>query len=415
MAAEDVARARAHRSELSRVTFVGITGSCGKTTTKDLATGLVAGVRTGTGSPGSENCGSALVQNVLGVRPEHDFFIQELGAWGPGTLDAGLEILRPDVGVVLNVRRDHHSQFHDLAHTQAEKAKVITWLPPTGTAILNADDPRVWAMRDRTRARVLGFGAHPCAELRVEEVRSRWPERLAFDLWAGGVRRRVQTQLLGAHLAGSAVAAIAIAHVLGMAIDDAIERIATLPPTLRRMSSVATGSGITVIRDDFKAASDSLDETLRFLEEARAERKVAVIGRISDHPGRSRAVYTTFAQAAAAVVDLLVFVGERPESLWGGARRASPDFLAELSGGRARVELFPTVREASRFLRGELRGGDLVMLKGSGPSDHLERIFLEHQTVVQCWRASCGLVLACDACERLGVAAEPLDPLPRPS
>jgi UDP-N-acetylmuramoyl-tripeptide--D-alanyl-D-alanine ligase len=243
-------------------------------------------------------------------------------------------------------------------------------------------------------------------------VRGRWPDRLSFELCAAGRRHRVQTQLLGTHLAGSAAAALAIAHVLGMPIEDAIERIAALPPTERRMSSAVTASGIAVIRDDFKAASDSLDETLRFLSEARAERKIAVFGRISDHPGRSRPIYTELARAASEVVDLLIFVGERPESLWGGARRGAPDFLAEVSGGRARVTLFATVRDASEFLRGELRSGDLMLLKGSGPSDHLERILLEHQTAVRCWRASCGLVLACESCEHLGRPAAPLDPPP---
>jgi UDP-N-acetylmuramoyl-tripeptide--D-alanyl-D-alanine ligase len=173
------------------------------------------------------------------------------------------------------------------------------------------------------------------------------------------------------------------------------------------MSAVVTGSGINVVRDDFKATSDSLDELLHFLKTARAPRKILVIGRISDYPGRSRAVYTAFAHAAARVADIVVFVGDRPEGLWGGSRRGSPEFLAEFSAAPARVELFATVRDASLFLRSELLAGDLMMLKGSGPSDHLERIVLEHDTSVQCWRAHCGLVVACDSCALLKVPAAP--------
>jgi len=409
------AKARAHRSELSGVTFVAITGSCGKTTTKDLATGLLLPTFPGSSNPGSGNCGAELVGHLLAVEPHHRFCIQELGAWGPGTLDAGLELVRPDVGVVLNVRRDHHSAFHGLEHTQAEKAKVIECLPPTGTAILNADDPRVWAMRRRTRGRVLGFGWHAEADFRVQNVGSNWPRRLSFDLLFAGEHHRVQTQLIGEHLAGSAVAALAIAHTLGIPLREAIGRIAQLPPTPRRMSSVVTAAGITFIRDDFKAPSDSLSELLHFLERAQAERKVAVVGRISDHPGRSRQVYTSFGRAAANVADLLVFVGDRPESLWGGRRRGSPDFLTELSGARAMVRLFATVRDANGFLQSELRSGDLVVLKGSGASDHLERILLVHQTPVHCWRAYCGLPLACDSCDLLAVPAEPDEGLPGPT
>jgi UDP-N-acetylmuramoyl-tripeptide--D-alanyl-D-alanine ligase len=323
-----------------------------------------------------------------------------------------LELVRPDVGVVLNIRRDHYSAFHGLEHTQKEKAKVIECLPPTGTAILNADDPYVWGMRDRTRGTVLSFGSHPDADFRIQDVRSSWPERLSFELRFRGECRRVHTQLIGEHLVGSAVAAIAIAHTLGVTLEEATERIALLPPTARRMSSVVTDSGIAVVRDDFKAVSDSLDEFLHFLDRARAERKVAVVGRISDHPGRSRPVYTAFARSAAKVVDLLIFVGERPKSLWGRSRHESLEFLAEFSATRAKVLLFETVRDASRFLREELRSGDLLVLKGSGASDHLERILLEHQTTVRCWRAHCGLTIACDSCSLLDRPAEPDDAVP---
>jgi UDP-N-acetylmuramoyl-tripeptide--D-alanyl-D-alanine ligase len=350
---------------------------------------------------------------VLSVQPNHDFCIQELGAWAPGTLDAGLTLVRPDVGVVLNVRRDHYSGFRGLEHTRTEKAKVVECLPPTGTAILNADDPYVAGMRERTRARVLSFGSHVDADFRIQAVSSPWPKRLSFDLVFRGEHRRVQTQLIGEHLVGSAAAAIAIAHTLGVSLDEVTERIAGLPPTARRMSSVVIDPGVSVIRDDFKAVSDSLEEVLYFLEGARAERKVLVVGRISDHPGRSRSVYTSFALAAAKAVDLLIFVGERPEGLWGARRRESSDFLRDLSGARASVELFATVRDASRFMRGELRCGDLLVLKGSGASDHLERILLEHLTTVRCWRADCGLVLACDSCELLDRPAEPGEILPQ--
>ena len=210
----------------------------------------------------------------------------------------------------------------------------------------------------------------------------------------------------------TAAAAIVLAHAPGLPIDPAVERIAQLPPTARRMSETVTQSGITFIRDDFKATSDSLDDILRFLATARAARKIAVVGRISDHPGRSRPFYTSFARAALSVVDLLVFVGERPAALWSDTGRVARDFAEEFARTRARMEVFPTVRSASDFLRAELRAGDLVVLKGSGPSDHLERIVLEHQSTVRCWRAQCGLVLACDSCGLLACSADLNDALP---
>jgi len=406
-----IERALAHRLALSHVTFVAITGSCGKTTTKDLATGMVAGARHGTSNPGSGNCGSDVVRQVLRVGPEHEFCLQELGAWGPGTLDEGLRLIRPDVGVVLNVRRDHYSGFAGLTHAQAEKSKVVACLPAHGTAILNADDALVLDMRHRTRAAVVTFGRHHDADFSARDVSGNWPDRVRFTLLANRRRHDVRTQLVGEHLIGSALAALAIAHTLGVPVEHAIERLAALPPSARRMSADTIAPGIAVVRDDFKAPSDSLGEVLDFLARARAARKVLVVGRISDYPGRSRPVYTALASAAIAVVDLLVFVGERPEALWGGPKRGTPEFLAEFSGQGARVELFATVEEAGRFLNGYLQSGDLLVLKGSGPTDHLERVALMHQMDVRCWRASCGRVLACDDCSLLDRPARPSDAL----
>src|SRR5262245_40372471 len=129
-----------HRSQLRNTVFIGITGSCGKTTTRDVAACLLQPDFRGLRSPDDGNCGSQLVHHVLRVKPNDDFCIQELGAWGPGTLDAGLALVQPGIGVVLNVRHDHYSSFRGLEHTQAEKAKVVRVLPATGTAILNVDD-----------------------------------------------------------------------------------------------------------------------------------------------------------------------------------------------------------------------------------------------------------------------------------
>ena len=268
-------------------------------------------------------------------------------------------------------------------------------------------------MRAVTRARVLTFGTHREADLRASEVRSAWPDRLRFTLHANGTRIPVQTRLLGEHLVGSALAALGIAHALGIPLQGGDRAACRAAPVARRMSAHVTGAGVEVVRDDFKAASDSLDELLRFLAAARASRKILVVGRISDHPGRSRSVYTAFGRAAAAVADLLVFVGERPDALWGGDdRRRAAQLRDEFPGARARVAVFATVRDASRFLGGELRRGDLLVLKGSGASDHLERIVLERDASVQCWRAHCGLVVACDACAQLDRRAEPHDALP---
>ena len=159
---ETRARVRAHRSQQDGVTFVGITGSCGKTTTKDLTIGLLSTRFAVMSNPGSGNCGRELVENILRVRADPRFVVQELGAWGPGTLDMGLDLLRPDLGVVLNVRHDHYGQFHGLQHTASEKGKLIECVGESGTVILNRDDPLVWDMRRRAY-HAAGACAQTCA------------------------------------------------------------------------------------------------------------------------------------------------------------------------------------------------------------------------------------------------------------
>ena len=298
-----------------------------------------------------------------------------------------------------STRRQKRQRSSSVFHAQARLFSTPTILS-SGRCV--AERPAVFLALARIQTPISGL--RTCAAHGRIGCRSNFRFRDEF--------RKVQTQLIGEHLVGSAVAAIAIARTMGVTLDEAVERIAQLPPTERRMSSVVTESGVTFVRDDFKATSDSLEELLYFMECARAVRKIAVIGRISDYPGRSRGVYTSFARSAAKVADLLIFVGERPESLWGGARRGSDGFLSELKVGKAIVHLFESVRDASSFLRGELRHGDFVVLKGSGASDHLERILLEHQTTVRCWRAQCGLIMSCDPCNLLSLSAEPGDSLP---
>ena len=393
-----------HRAELDGVTFVAVTGSCGKSTTAHLAAAIVEPQLTGITSHTASNCGEPLAANLLRVRPTDDFCLQELGAWGPGTLDGGLDLLSPSIGVVLNVRRDHFSAFRGLANTQAEKAKVVASLPPSGTAILNADDELVRGMASATAARTLFFGRSSAADLQASDVSGEWPERLSFRLTYAGASHVVRTRLVGETGLGSALAAIAIAVALGVEVRAAIRRLQRVEPLARRMSVVPLRDGVTFVRDDFKAASDSIDDVLRFMAAARARRKVAVIGRISDHPGRSRPVYTNCARAAIDVVDELAFVGERPHSLWSAGPTPWDD--PEAPSRRACVRVFRTVEDASKALNPELRAGDLVLLKASGPADHLERILHDRTGAVACWLSDCGRVNACDECERLRSAVD---------
>jgi UDP-N-acetylmuramoyl-tripeptide--D-alanyl-D-alanine ligase len=173
------------------------------------------------------------------------------------------------------------------------------------------------------------------------------------------------------------------------------------------MSPVALPGGVTVIRDDYKAPADSIPEALAFMAAATATRKIVVLGQISDYPGRSRRWYTQAARQALSTADVVIFVGRRAVQLWGEHRNPRPGWAvierrtplpARSPTAGAAMLVFDTVHDATDFLHGHLRAGDLVLLKGSGQADHLERIVLTAQRSVRCWLPNCGKNEPCDSC-----------------
>jgi UDP-N-acetylmuramyl pentapeptide synthase len=205
-----------------------------------------------------------------------------------------------------------------------------------------------------------------------------------------------------------------------MTLDDAAEALARAEPSWRRMSPFAGATGVTFIRDDWKAPADSFPEILAFMSAADAPRKLAVIGTISDYPGRSRPTYSRLAWDAMVALDAVVFVGKRAVDLWGEQHSQADACQAKLgdcvasgathlrgSGGSGKADrlgqmfVFETVREAHTFLSGYLTAGDLVIVKGSGPADHLERVILGRELPTTCWVEGCGRLHPCDMCERL--------------
>src|SRR5262245_33017612 len=224
--------ARGHRSTWGGV-VIGVTGSCGKTMTKDLIGAILSPRYRGQVSEGSLNCGRDLPQSLLALRPEDQFLVQELGAWGPGTLDAGIALVRPDIVVVTNLRHDHYSAFHGPRGAQAEKGKLVAGLPRAGTAVLNWDDPLVRALASGTLAAPLSFGQHPGAQLRASDVTARWPEPLSFRATFRDQTVRVRTRLLARHVLGSALAALAVGLLFDTPLTEAAAAIETAPPTFR--------------------------------------------------------------------------------------------------------------------------------------------------------------------------------------
>ncbi len=389
-------RAERHRRGLDHVVFVGVTGSAGKTTTKDLVAAVLARRYNGSKSPGTHNAAHWVSRTVLGVRRDDGFCVLELGASGPGSLDDPIALVRPSIAVITNVGGDHRTAFRTLDATAAEKIKLVAAVPLEGLAVLNADDPRVTSMAGSCRGRVLTYGLTPYASVHAESVTSSWPDRLSFVAIHGEQRVEVHTRFCGVHWTHACLAAITVGVGFGIPLADAAAALADVEPGPGRLSPVEAG-GITFLRDEVKASLWSIGPSLEFLRSARAARKVVVIGTISDYGGRASSVYASVARQALEVADEVIFVG--PQALRCSAARAHPRGAA--------LHAFLTARKAHKHLSDTLVAGDLVLLKGSQRADHLLRLLLARTRRIACWRTTCRRMTFCDDCLLLRVPELP--------
>ncbi|MDX6511606.1 MAG: UDP-N-acetylmuramoyl-tripeptide--D-alanyl-D-alanine ligase [Gaiellaceae bacterium] len=390
-----LAAARVYRRLLVGPTFIGITGSAAKTTTKDLLAEVLGTTLRGTKTPANDNRVSSVARTILGTKLRDSFSIAEVAAWRPGSVAEVSKLVRPGIAVVTTIGLDHRSRFRSLDAIAAEKGALVAALPADGIAVLNADDPQVIAMAEGFPGHVITFGEDPGAMVRAEDVHSSWPEHLRFTLCLGGRRYPVRTRLNGRHWTTSVLASFAVAVAMDVPVESALPAVAAFEPMGARMNAVEV-DGITFVRDDNKSPYWSLGTVLDFVAEARAERTVLVLGTLSDYAGSASIKYRQSAERALAVADEVVFVG-----------RNSKYALKARTNGGGNLSTFLTVREAAEHFRTELRPGDLVVLKGSNRADHLLRLFLTRTTDVRCWRTACGRRRFCDACELLHVPEEP--------
>ena len=242
------------RPRLKLTVFVGITGSAGKTTTKDLlASILECHFPRGRKGIGTLNGPYDVARLVLRTRASDAYCVTEIALTNDSGLDLPVALFRPTVGVVTNIGGDHISAYGSLDGVAAEKVKLVRSLPASGIAVLNADDPRVLAMQSQCAGRTITYGLNEAAMLRGEAINASWPDRLAFTVTFNGQSVRVQTQLCGSHWVPVVLAALATGIALGVPLNVAAAAVGTVAPFEGRMSPVQTGDGLTFMRDDWKA------------------------------------------------------------------------------------------------------------------------------------------------------------------
>jgi UDP-N-acetylmuramoyl-tripeptide--D-alanyl-D-alanine ligase len=382
------------RRLLVRTKVIAITGSLGKTTAKECLAVVLASQGRTFRSYRNQNAPIAVALNILRIRPWHRYAVLEVAGADPGLMRRSAPLARPDVAIILNVLRTHTTAFADLAQHAIEKEQLLDALRPNGSAVLNDDDPLVSAMGKRTPSRVYRFGTGPGTDYRVSQVSAQWPGRLSFVLHHGTFSQAIDTQLVGAQWVASAAAVITAAVALGIDLGRAADALKKAEPFAGRMQPALLPNGAIVLRDDYNASIDTIEASLRVLEESKADRRVLVITDMSDF-GRNRKQRLKYlAGRSAQVSDVALFIGELADY---GKRRA-----VEAGLSPAMVHAFPSLRSAAEFLRTELRPGDLMLLKGR-TTDHAARIFFAQLGQVACWKTDCDKRMLCDTCWELGM------------
>jgi UDP-N-acetylmuramoyl-tripeptide--D-alanyl-D-alanine ligase len=371
-----VSVAKLRRVLLTKITFIAVTGSCGKSVTTLLSTTILAtDGRCYRGPFG--NVVRASARTILALPSSSRYCIQEVSADPPGSIPIHVRMLRPHVAIVTTIGGDHYKSFRSLEATAKEKGTLVEALPRNGTAILNADDPHVRAMASRTRAKVLTFGVSPEAHIRATEISSVWPDRLKLTIIYDQYKLRVQTRLVGEHWSTSVLAAVACGIACGIDLKTCAHIVEMFEPMFGRYSIHATPDRETYILDTQKAPFWTIASGLAFVKAAHAPRKTVVFGTISDYPGAGGSRYRRVARDALAVADRVVFVGSNAGHI---------DKLRQGEDG-GKLFGFQTSYEASAFLNNDVARGELIYVKAS-LADHLERIMLFKQVV--CWRERCG-------------------------
>lgn len=379
------------RRLLGKVVFVAITGSAGKTTTKDLCAGILSSAGSVTKSQHSLNEPIMVAKTVAATRASDRFAVVEVSGGKPRAMDWPLRLFKPRIAVVTLIQREHARPDFGLDEIATEKFRLIDALPKDGTAVLNIDDPLLRERAQQCSRKVIWVGRNEGATLRLLECRSKWPEPLILKVAYGGKQYTVATRLHGEHLALSVLCAMAVALAAGMELPEAINNLQNLESSEGRMQVLTGSDGVIYLRDDWKAPLWSVDAPMAFMRDAVAPRKVMVIGTLSDYSRSASRLYPRIADKALEIADQVIFVGAN-------AHRATRKSKAEQ---RQRLHGFSELRQAAVFLSEILRPGDLVLLKGSSRMDHLVRLILDREDPVACWDSRCGKSQFCTRCPRL--------------
>lgn len=346
------ALARAWREECGpRV--IGITGTVGKTTTKELTAAALRTRLSTHWSTGNFNSREGLPLALMSLHRDHEVSVLEMGMDSPGEIELLCETARPDIGVVLNIGLTHVSKLGSIDAIAREKLSLPRWLSAAGTAVLNADDPRVIAAAPELRARVISFGESPEATLRATSIADRGLAGTKIAVSYDGKAAEVCSPIPGRHTVPAALTAVAAGLALGFTLDEAAAAVASADVAGRLEVRTTTG-GVVILDDRYNASPASVAGALRLLSTL-GGRRYALLGVMAELGEHEAAEHRRVGEVAAASCDGLFAVGEACRAMVEAARAA----------GLADAHWFASKDEAAAELAGLLHEGDHVLVKAS--------------------------------------------------
>ncbi|MFD3705199.1 UDP-N-acetylmuramoyl-tripeptide--D-alanyl-D-alanine ligase [Nocardia sp. NPDC058658] len=361
----ELARVSTERlAERTGLTVVGVTGSSGKTSTKDLLAAVLAPLGAVVAPPGSFNNELGHPWTALRAGPDTKFLALELSARGTGHIAELARIAPPRIGVVLNVGTAHLGEFGSREAIAQAKGELVEALPAEGLAVLNADDPNVSAMASRTKARVVKVGLSGDADIRATDVITDDQARAHFTMHVGDASIPVRLAVHGEHQVGNALAAAAVALECGADLATVAQALSgATAASVRRMDVTTTPAGVTVINDSYNANPDSVRAALKALvtlAKPANRRSWAVLGEMGELGDTSVIEHDAIGRLAVRLdVDRLIVVGTgRPSH---GMHQGA---VMEGSWGEESI-LVPDIDAAIALLDDEIAAGDVVLVKAS--------------------------------------------------
>jgi UDP-N-acetylmuramoyl-tripeptide--D-alanyl-D-alanine ligase len=342
---------------------IGITGSVGKSTTKEMVAEVLGQRYPTLKSPGNMNNEIGLPLSILKLGQGYQRAVLEMGFYVPGEIAFLCDLARPSIGVVTNIGTVHAERAGSQEQIFLGKSELVQALPSDGVAVLNMDDPWVCKMADKTRARVFFYGLDPAAELWADEIQGLGLDGIRFRLHYHHEVLHVRVPMIGQHSVHTALRAAAVGLVDSLTWQEILEGLRH-GQTQMRLTAVRTETGALLLDDTYNASPESMLAALNLLAELDG-RKVAVLGDMLELGPYERKGHELVGVRAAEVADTLFTVGPRGHQIARAARQAG------FTPGR--VTEFETTEEAIPYLRSLLQAEDVVLVKGSH-GVHMERI-----------------------------------------